>query len=180
MGVCIINAKNAKHLQINEEIRDKELRIVGEDGSQLGVMTLKDALAAANAKGLDLVKIAPQGTPPVCKIMDYGKYCFEQTKKDKEARKNQKIIDIKEVYLSMKIDVHDFETKANHAIKFLQNGDKVKVAVKFRGREMAHTQLGTVLLKRFEDYVAEFGSVEKPPKLEGRNMAMFIAPKLSK
>jgi translation initiation factor IF-3 len=171
---------NAKELPINEEIRDKELRIVDTDGSQLGIMSSRDAQKLANEKGLDLVKIAPQATPPVCKIMDFGKYCFEQAKKEKEARKNQHIVSVKEIYLSMKIDTHDFETKANHAIRFLKEGDKVKVAVKFRGREMAHTSLGYGVLDRFNQYISEYGSVEKPPKLEGRNMSMFISPKLAK
>lgn len=131
-------------------------------------------------KGLDLVKIAPQGNPPVCKILDFGKYCFEQAKREKEAKKNQKIVELKEIYLSMKIDTHDFETKGNHAIKFLKGGDKVKVAVRFRGREMAHTNLGYGLLERFGNYCSEYGTVEKAPKLEGRNMAMFLAPKADK
>ncbi|MEG1981507.1 MAG: translation initiation factor IF-3 [Clostridia bacterium] len=171
---------NAKEHQINEEIHDKELRIVGEDGSQLGIMSATAALEMAISKDLDLVKIAPKATPPVCKFIDYGKFCFEQTKREKEQRKNQKIVETKEVYLSMKIDVHDFNTKANHAIKFLQNGDKVKVAVKFRGREMAHTELGRGILTRFEQACEEHGTVDKPPKLEGRNMAMILSPKVPK
>ncbi len=171
---------NVKDLPINEEIRDKELRVVDTDGSQLGIMSSKDAFKMATDKGLDLVKIAPQATPPVCKIMDFGKYCFDQAKKEKEAKKNQHIVSVKEIYLSMKIDTHDFETKANHAIRFLKEGDKVKVAVKFRGREMAHTSLGNGILARFADYCTEYGTVEKPPKLEGRNMAMFLSSKIAK
>lgn len=128
-------------------------------------------------KNLDLVKIAPQAVPPVCRIMDYGKYRFEQAKREKEARKNQKTIDIKEVRLSLKIDTHDFNTKANNAIKFLKNGDKVKVSVRFRGREMAHPELGQDNLQRFIDAVSEYGVVDKPPKMEGRSLAAFISPK---
>ena len=127
-------------------------------------------------KNLDLVKIAPQAVPPVCRIMDYGKYRFEQAKREKEARKNQKTIDIKEVRLSLKIDTHDFNTKANNAIKFLKNGDKVKVSVRFRGREMAHPELGQDNLQRFIDAVSEYGVVDKPPKMEGRSLAAFISP----
>lgn len=131
-------------------------------------------------KNLDLVKIAPQAAPPVCRIMDYGKYRFEQAKREKEARKNQKTIEIKEVRLSLKIDTHDFNTKANNAIKFLKNGDKVKVSVRFRGREMAHPELGRENLNRFIEAVSEYGSVDKPPKMEGRSLAAFISPKPAK
>lgn len=165
---------------INEEIRDKEVRVIDADGSQLGVMSSKDALKAAIGKNLDLVKIAPQAQPPVCKIMDYGKYRFEQAKREKEAKKNQKVVDVKEVRMSLNIDVHDFNTKANQAIKFLKSGDKVKVSVRFRGREMAHTDLGNDLLDRFKDAVSEYGAVEKPAKMEGRSLAMFVAAKPSK
>ena len=162
---------------INEEIRDKEVRLIGPDGEQLGIMPLASAQNMAMEKNLDLVKIAPQATPPVCKIMDYGKYKFEQAKREKEARKNQKVIEIKEVRLSLNIDTNDFNTKANRAIKFLESGDKVKVSLRFRGREMAHPELGTNIMKRFIDAVAAAGSVEKLPKMEGRSMIMFIAPK---
>ena len=162
---------------INEEIRDKEVRFIGPDGEQLGIMPLASAQNMAMEKNLDLVKIAPQATPPVCKIMDYGKYKFEQAKREKEARKNQKVIEIKEVRLSLNIDTNDFNTKANRAIKFLESGDKVKVSLRFRGREMAHPELGTNIMKRFIDAVAAAGSVEKLPKMEGRSMIMFIAPK---
>ncbi|MDD2956053.1 MAG: translation initiation factor IF-3 [Oscillospiraceae bacterium] len=167
----------SKELLINEEIRDKEIRVIDSDGSQLGILATKDAQKIAIDKNLDLVKIAPQATPPVCRIMDYGKYRFEQAKREKEARKNQKIIDIKEVRLSLNIDTHDFETKANHAIKFLNGGDKVKVSVRFRGREMAHPELGIALLKKFTDLCAEASNVEKQPKMEGRSMALFLSPK---
>lgn len=167
---------NIKELQINEEIRDKEVRVIAADGEQLGVMDAKQALNMATEKGLDLVKIAPQAQPPVCKIMDYGKYKFELAKKEKENRKNQKVINIKEIQLSPSIDTNDFNTKCNHAIKFLKSGDKVKVTVRFRGREVSHSQIGEVLLERFAENTKEVGSVERAAKLEGRNMTMFLAP----
>lgn len=167
----------SKELMINEEIRDREVRLVDTDGSQLGVVPIDKAQQLAMDKNLDLVKIAPQAKPPVCKIMDYGKFRFEQAKKEKESRKNQKVIDIKEVRLSPSIDAHDFETKMNNAVKFLKGGDKVKVTVRFRGREVHHSSLGVQLLNKVEEYLAEYGTVEKKPKLEGRNMAMFFAPK---
>ncbi|NCC06509.1 MAG: translation initiation factor IF-3 [Clostridia bacterium] len=162
-------------MEVNELIRDKELRIVDVDGSQLGVMTSRDALKLAEDKGLDLVKIAPQATPPVCKIMDYSKYRFELQKKEKEARKNQKVVDIKEVRLSLNIDMNDFNTKIAQAQKFLSKGDKVKVSIRFRGREMAHTELGLDVQKRFAAALPD-AVVEKQPKLEGRSMQMFLAP----
>ena len=165
---------------MNEEIRDKEIRVVGDDGSQLGLMTSKDALKLAIEQNLDLVKIAPQATPPVCKIMDYGKFRYEQARREKEARKNQKIVEIKEVRMSLNIDVHDFDTKVNQAKKFLNNGDKVKVSVRFRGRENAHPEMGKGLLERFKDACIEEGTVEKLPKLEGRSLAIFIASKTAK
>lgn len=127
---------------------------------------------------MDLVKIAPQSNPPVCRIMDYGKYRFEQAKKEKEMRKNQKIVDIKEIRLSLKIDVHDFNTKVSHAVKFLSGGDKVKASIRFRGREMAHPSLGEVVLNKFKDACAEVAVVEKPAKLEGRNMSLMLTPKV--
>lgn len=169
-----------KELTINEEIREKEVRVVDSDGSQLGLMSSKDALAKAFEKDLDLVLIAPNATPPVCKIMDYGKYCFEQAKREKEARKNQKVVDIKEIRLGLSIDTHDFETKGNHAKKFLQSGDKVKVSIRFRGRELGHPEIGTEIMQRFADYCSEVAVVEKPAKMEGRNMFMFLAPKPAK
>lgn len=167
-------------MEINGQIRDKEVRVVGDDGSQLGVMSSRDAQRMAEEKDLDLVKIAPQGNPPVVKIMDYGKYKFEQQKKDKEARKNQKVVEIKEIRLSLKIDVGDFNTKLGHATKFLQNGDKVKVSIRFRGREMAHASRGLDVHRRFAEALAEYATVEKPPKLEGRQMIMFLAPVVTK
>lgn len=165
---------------MNEEIRDKEIRVVGDDGSQLGIMSAKEAQKLAAEQSLDLVKIAPQASPPVCRIMDYGKYRYEQAKRDKEAKKNQKIVEIKEVRMSLNIDIHDFDTKVNQAIKFLSAGDKVKVAVRYRGRELAHPEMGTGLLERFRDACMEVGTVEKSPKMEGRSLAIFIASKNAK
>ncbi|MBQ7718085.1 MAG: translation initiation factor IF-3 [Clostridia bacterium] len=162
---------------INEEIRDKEVRLIDSDGSQLGIMSAKEALDKAYEKNLDLVKIAPQATPPVCKIMDYGKYKFEAGKREKEAKKNQKVAVVKEVRLSPSIDEHDFNTKLNHAVKFLKNGDKVKVTVRFRGRELHHASLGEDILNKFAEQIKETGNIDKMPKLEGRFMTMFISPK---
>ena len=153
------------------------MRVIGADGQQLGIMSGQAALRLAEESDLDLVKISPTANPPVCKIMDYGKFKFEQGKKEKESRRNQKMVEIKEVRLSLNIDTNDFNTKANRAIKFLESGDKVKVSLRFRGREMAHPELGTNIMKRFIDAVAAAGSVEKLPKMEGRSMIMFIAPK---
>lgn len=169
-----------KELQINEEIRDKEVRVIDADGSQLGVMTTSQALSKAAERDLDLVKIAPQAKPPVCKIIDYGKFRFEQAKREKEAKKNQRIVDVKEIRLSLNIDVHDFNTKLNHATRFLNNGDKVKVSIRFRGREMGHPEHGYDTMRRFAQACEEFATVEKPAKLEGRNMLMFLAPKSAK
>lgn len=165
---------------MNEEIRDKEVRVVGNDGSQLGIMSARDAHKMAVEQGLDLVKIAPQAIPPVCRIMDYGKFRYEQAKREKEAKKNQKVVEIKEIRMSLNIDVHDFDTKAQQAKKFLAGGDKVKIAVRFRGREMAHPEMGYSLLERFKESCIEFGTVEKFPKMEGRSLAMFIASKTDK
>ena len=169
----IISTK--KELEINEEIRDKEIRVIGADGSQLGVMSADKALKLAEEADMDLVKIAPTAVPPVCKIMDYGKYRFEQQKKEKENKKNQKVVETKEVRLSINIDTNDFNTKVNQANKFLKNGDKVKVSIRFRGREMAHSKLGLDVMERFGQAI-EGGTIEKAAKLEGRNMLMFIAP----
>lgn len=162
---------------INEEIRDKEVRLIDADGSMLGVLSAKDAQKLANQKNLDLVKISPNADPPVCKIMDYGKYMFELAKKDKEARKNQKIVSIKEVRLSPSIEEHDFEFKMKNAAKFLKDGDKVKVSVKFRGREMNHTSLGREVLEKFAEQLQEVASMDKTPKLEGKSMIMILSPK---
>ncbi len=171
---------SSKETQINEEIRDKEVRVISADGEQLGIMSSKEALKIAESRNLDLVKIAPNAAPPVCKVMDFNKYRFEQAKRAKEAKKNQKVIEIKEVRLSLNIDVGDFNTKANHALKFLSDGNKVKVSIRFRGREMAHTENGNVIMDRFAEACSEKGNVEKPAKLEGRQMLMFLAPKSSK
>ncbi|MBQ7115354.1 MAG: translation initiation factor IF-3 [Clostridia bacterium] len=170
----------SKENQINEEIRDKEVRVISADGEQIGVMSAKEAIALAEKANLDLVKIAPNAVPPVCKIMDYGKFKFEQAKREKEAKKKQKVMDIKEVRLSLNIDTGDFNTKVNHALRFLKDGDKVKVSIRFRGREMAHTEYGTTIMQRFAEACSETGSVEKPAKLEGRQMLMFLVPKASK
>lgn len=156
------------------------MRIISASGEQLGIMSAKEALDLAAKDDLDLVKIAPQAKPPVCKIMDYGKYRFEQAKREKEARKNQKIVDTKEVRLSLNIDTHDFNTKLNNAIKFIKHGDKVKVSIRFRGREMGHSEFGYDIMKRFSDACAEYAVISKPAKLEGRNMLMFLAPKPNK
>lgn len=161
---------------INEKIKDKEVRLIGEGGEQLGIVSVKQALEMAADKSLDLVKIAPQAAPPVCKIMDYGKYRFELAKKEKEQRKNQKVIVVKEVRITPNIDDHDFNTKLNNAIKFLKSGDKVKVTVRFRGREVTHSSLGEALLVRFGEQIGQYGTIEKSPKLEGKNMFMFISP----
>ena len=169
-----------QELQINEQIRDKELRVIDTDGTQLGIMPLRKALEIAEQKNLDLVKIAPQAKPPVCKIIDYGKFRFEQAKREKEARKNQRVVEIKEVRLSLNIDTHDFETKKNHALRFISEGNKVKASIRFRGREMGHPELGLEIMRRFADAMAEVANVEKPAKLEGRTMLMFLAPKPAK
>lgn len=168
---------NNKELLINEEIKDKEVRVIDENGAQLGIMNIKDALKAAEERKLDLVKIAPQAVPPVCKIMDYGKYKFELSKKEKEARKNQRIISVKEIRLTTTIEDHDFNVKAKNAIKFLQDGDKVKVTIRFRGREVQHAELGEELLEKFAKLIESHGIIEKKPKLEGKNMSMIIIPK---
>ena len=169
-----------KELQINEQIRDKEVRLIDADGSQLGVMPAREALELAEQKNLDLVKIAPQATPPVCKIIDYGKYRFEQSKREKEQRKNQRIVEIKEVRLSLNIDTHDFDTKRGHAARFIAEGNKVKVSIRFRGREMGHPELGQDIMRRFAEAMAETANVERQPKLDGRTMLMFLAPKPTK
>ena len=145
---------------MNEQIRDRELRVIDSDGSQLGVMPLRQAMDLAEQKNLDLVKIAPQATPPVCKIIDYGKFRFEQAKREKEAKKNQRVVEIKEIRLSLNIDTHDFETKKNHAVRFLEEGNKVKVSIRFRGREMGHPEHGLEIMRRFAETMAEVANVE--------------------
>ena len=171
-----INIANLTH-QINEEITDKEVRLIGADGEQLGIMSGEAALQIAIEHDMDLVKIAPGSNPPVCRIMDYGKYRFEQTKKEKEAKKNQRVIEIKEIRMSPGIDTNDFNTKLKNGQKFLADGDRVKVSVRFRGREMAHTEIGEQLLREFAERCAEIANLDKAPKLEGRNMSIFLSPK---
>ena len=166
--------------QLNEEIRDSQVRLIGSSGEQLGIMSAEEALRIAEGQGLDLVKISPQANPPVCKLMDYGKFRFEQSKREKEARKNQHIVEIKEVRMSPGIDVGDFNTKLKNAQKFLSEGNRVKVSVRFRGREMAHTEIGRDLLLRFAEQAGETASLEKDPKMEGRSMSIFLAPKAGK
>ena len=166
--------------QLNEEIRDKEVRLISADGEQLGIMSADAALAIADEKGLDLVKISPQATPPVCKLMDYGKYRFEQGKREKEARKNQHVVEIKEIRMSPGIDVGDFNTKLKNAQKFIADGNRVKVSVRFRGREMAHTDIGKALLDKFAEQCAETATLDKGAKLEGRMMSIFLSPKTGK
>ena len=166
--------------QINEEITDKEIRLVDEEGAQLGIMLSSEAFRIAVEKELDLVKIAPNSNPPVCKIMDYGKYRFEQTKREKEARRNQHIVEVKEIRMSPSIGDNDFKVKLDHGQRFLKNGDRLKVTIRFRGREMAHTNIGEELLKKYAAECDEFGNVDKNPKLEGRYMSMFMTPKVTK
>jgi translation initiation factor IF-3 len=164
-------------LPINEEIRDKEIRLIGSDGSMLGVMPSRDAQKLAVSKNLDLVKIVPNAVPPVCKIMDYGKSLFEQAKKEKEAKKNQKVVSIKEVRVSAKIEEHDFDFKVKNAYKFLQAGNKVKVSIRFRGREMHYASSGNEVMGKFAEAVKDVGTIEKNPKLEGRSMTMMLNPR---
>ena len=162
--------------QLNEDVRDKEIRVIGSDGEQLGIMSPRDALNMAYDQGFDLVKIAPGANPPVCKIMDYGKFRFEQSKKEKEAKKNQHVTEIKEVRMSPGIDTGDFNVKVKNAQKFLKDGNRVKVTVRFRGREMAHTDIGRDLLVKFAEACTEVSKVEKDAKLDGRHMSMFLGP----
>ncbi|TJX67910.1 translation initiation factor IF-3 [Soehngenia saccharolytica] len=166
-----------KELQINEEIREKEVRLIDVDGTQLGIVPIKKALEIANERRLDLVNVAPTANPPVCRILDYGKYKYELTKKEKEAKKNQKVINVKEIRLTPNIEEHDLQVKANRAIEFLKDGDKVKVSVRFKGREMGHTEMGEEVLKDFLNLVNDYGKVEKEAKLEGRNLVVILMPK---
>jgi translation initiation factor IF-3 len=162
---------------INEEITDKEVRLIGEEGEQLGILPTAEAQRLADEKELDLVMISPAAKPPVCKIMDYGKFRFEQAKREKEAKKNQRVMEVKEIRMSPGIGDNDFNTKLKNAQKFLTDGDRVKVTVRFRGREMAHTEIGKVLLRGFAEKCGDVGVLDKEPKLEGRNMSMFLSPK---
>ena len=173
---CLFISNN-KELQINDEIRDKEVRVIDTDGSQLGIMATADALKKAAEKNLDLVKIAPQAVPPVCKIIDFGKYRYELARREKEAKKNQKVVEVKEIRLSLNIDTHDFNTKVNQAKKFIAEGNKVKASIRFSGREMGRPELGLVNMNQFAEALADVASVENPAKLEGRSMLMFLAPK---
>ena len=166
----------AKELLINEQIKVKEARVLDENGNQLGIMPLSEARSYAFDHGVDLVLIAPQATPPVCRAMDYGKYRYECDKKEKDAKKKQSTVEVKEVQLSCRIDTHDFETKVNHALRFLGSGNKVRVWLRVKGREMAHQDLGQEILERFAEACKESGSVDKKPVLEGRQMTMFISP----
>ena len=185
LGICffhyleVLTIAKLDH-QLNEEIRDKEIRLIGADGAQLGILSAAEANAMAEEQGLDLVKISPNAVPPVCKIMDYSKFCYDQKKREKDAKKNQKVVELKEIRMSPSIDTNDFNTKARAAKKFLTDGDRVKVSVKFRGREMAHTNLGEKLLMDFAEACSDVANMEKNPKLEGRFMAMFLTPKTSK
>ena len=166
--------------QINEEILDKEVRLIGDDGAQLGIMSAAEALAISIEKGLDLVKISPNAVPPVCKVMDYGKFRFEQSKREKEARRNQHIVEVKEIRMSPSIGENDFNTKLKNGQKFLREGDRLKVTIRFRGREMAHTIIGEELLVKFAAGCAEIASMDKQPRLEGRHMSVFLSPKATK
>ena len=164
-------------MMINEEIRDKEIRLIGQNGEQLGIMSARQALEMAEGMDLDLVKIAPTAKPPVCKIMDYGKYRFEQSKREREIRKNQKVIVIKEVRLSATIEDHDVDVKYKAAAKFLQDGNKVKVSIRFRGRQISHSEIGVDVMKDFAERCKDIAVVERAPLTEGRNMTMVLAPK---
>lgn len=165
---------------INEEIRDREVRLIGADGAQLGVMSTKAAMEKAEEAGLDLVKIVPNAQPPVCKLIDYDKHRYEQAKRERELRKNQRIVELKEVQLSATIEENDVQVKFKNAVKFLQEGDKVKVSIRFRGRQIAHADIGRQIMQDFASRIEEHGVVERRPLIEGRNMIMIIAPKAEK
>lgn len=164
-------------LMINEQIRDKEIRLIGESGEQLGIMSSKEAYKIAREANLDLVKISPTAKPPVCKIIDYGKYRYEMARKEKEAKKKQKTVEVKEIRLSPNIDVNDLNTKMNQSRKFITSGNKVKVSVRFRGRELAHTASGKVILDQFAEKLSDIAVIDKPAKLEGKSMVMFLSEK---
>ena len=177
MEVNTISTKDTKQTQINEEIRASEVRVIDENGEMRGVLSLDEALALAEQADLDLVNVSPNAEPPVCKILDYGKYRYEMQKKEKNAKKNQHVTEVKEIRLSPSIEEHDVQVKAKTAIKFLKDGDKLKVSLRFRGRERDYTQLGYEVMNKFAEIVSEYGVVEKEPKMEGRRMNMFLAPK---
>ena len=162
--------------ELNEAIRDPQIRLIDDDGTQLGIFSAKDAQKMAIGKGLDLVKIAPQATPPVCRAIDYGKFCFERDKREKEAKKKQVIVKVKEVQLSCRIEQHDFDTRVNHAKRFLAEGNKVKAVVRFKGREMSHMELGREVIAKFEEACRDAGVAEKKPVLEGRYMSIILSP----
>lgn len=172
-----VEGKAISELFINEQIRDKEVRVIGEEGEQLGIMSVREALKLAEEAGVDLVKIAPTAKPPVCKIVDYGKFKYEQTRKEKEAKKKQKVVEIKEIRLSPNIDTNDLNTKVNSARKFITKGDRVKVTLRFRGREMAHMNTSRHILDDFAEALADVANIDKAPKVEGRSMTMFLAKK---
>ena len=173
-------AVKQQETQINSAIRDPEVRVIGPNGDQLGIMSSKEANEIADREGLDLVKISPSAVPPVCRIMDYGKYLFDKTKREKEQRKNQKIVELKEVQLSMTIEQHDVDIKAKNAMKFLNNGDKVKVSIRMSGRQQAYFERGIETENRFAESLSEIAVIEKPAKVEGRNIIMILAPKNAK
>jgi len=175
-----LEGRTIKENKINEEIRDKELRVIDEDGTMLGIMSRDEALALAEQRKLDLVNISPNAVPPVCKILDYGKYRYEAQKREKEAKKKQRTIEVKEIRLSTFIEEHDLQTKANTACKFLKDGDKVKASLRFRGREMGRTSIGREVMDKFAELCAECSTVEKKPVMEGRTMTMVLAPKQDK
>ena len=166
-----------KKTEINEDIRDREMRLIDADGQQLGIVSRKEALDLAIERKMDLVKIAPNAKPPVCKIMDYGKFKYEQAKKEKEAKKKQKTTTVKEVRLSLNIEANDMNTKANNAMKFLENGDKVKVTLRFKGRQMGHTEFGYNVINKFAEIIGESGSMERRPRIEGRSLVVIFTPK---
>ena len=173
-------AVKQQETQINSAIRDPEVRVIGANGDQLGIMSAKEANDLADKEGLDLVKISPSAVPPVCRIMDYGKYLFDKTKREKEQRKNQKIVELKEVQLSMTIEQHDIDIKAKNAVKFLNNGDKVKVSIRMSGRQQAYFERGIETENKFAESLEEIAVIEKPAKVEGRNIIMILAPKNAK
>ena len=175
-GIGGVFGISTKEMTINEEIKFKEVRVVGVEGEAIGIMSSDAALKMAYDQGYDLVLMAPQAQPPVCRIMDYGKYRFERDKKEKEAKKKQQTVELKEIQLSCRIDTHDFETKARHAVKFLESGNKVRVVMRFKGREMSHVGIGQEIMKKFQDTCSEVGSVDKAPVLDGRIMSMVISP----
>ncbi len=174
--ICLEEDTIIKELQINTQIRDKEIRLIGSDGQQMGIVSAYEAQKMADDLGLDLVKISPNSNPPVCKIMDYSKYKYEQTKREKEMKRNQKVIEVKEVWLSMTIDIGDLNTKANIARKFLQDGNKVKATIRMRGRQQAYASQGVEVMKRFAEILKDVAKIDKQPTTEGRNISMFLVP----